>query len=109
MTVEAAPSPSPAPPAHERLLLLGANGPTGRQVVRQALARGHRVLALTRHPEAFPIRDARLEVIAGDATDATVVQDAIAGANAVISVIGASFTRKESQTRPPSQTYGSGA
>ena len=94
MTEDAALSSYPAPPAHERLLILGANGPTGRQVVRQALARGHRVSALTRHPEAFPIRHARLEVIAGDATNATVMHRAVAGADAVISVIGASFTRK---------------
>ena len=88
------PSAFPESLPHERLLILGANGPTGRLVVRQALARGHRVAALTRHPEAFPIQHEDLEVIAGDATDAAVIDPAIAGADAIISVIGAKFTRK---------------
>jgi nucleoside-diphosphate-sugar epimerase len=39
-----------------RLLVLGADGPTGRQIVRQALNRGYRVAAPTRHPEGFPIQ-----------------------------------------------------
>lgn len=95
------PTPSPAPspagegagPRHPRLLVLGANGPTGRQLVDQALRRGHRVAALTRHPESFPITHDRLDVLAGDATDAAVIEAAVAAADAVICTIGASFTR----------------
>ena len=75
-----------------RLLILGANGPTGRQTVQQALNRGHRVAALTRHPETFPLRHKRLSVIAGDATDPDVIGPAVASADAVICTIGASFT-----------------
>src|ERR1700760_192621 len=78
----------------DRLLILGANGPTGRQTVRQALDRGHRVAALTRHPQAFPIQHPHLDVIAGDATSPSVIDPAVAGTDAVICTIGTSFTRK---------------
>ncbi len=74
------------------LLVLGANGPTGRQTVRQALDRGYRVAALTRHPETFPIEHERLRVVAGDATDPEVIEAAVADSTAVISTIGAAFT-----------------
>ncbi|MQA35358.1 NAD(P)-dependent oxidoreductase [Modestobacter roseus] len=90
-------------PRHARLLVLGANGPTGRRVVQQALDRGHRVSALTRHPESFPIRHDRLHVLAGDATDERVIDAAVAGADAVVCAIGASFTRR------PVQVYSASA
>ena len=36
-----------------KLVVFGANGPTGQLLTRQALAEGHAVTAVTRHPEAF--------------------------------------------------------
>lgn len=77
-----------------RLLILGANGPTGRLTVEQALERGHRVDALTRHPETFPIRHDRLHVTSGDATNPSVIDAAVKDADAVICTIGAAFTRQ---------------
>ena len=81
------------PPRHARLLILGANGPTGRLSVQKALDRGHHVHAITRHPETFPLRHERLRVIAGDATDEGVIDAAVAETDAVICTIGAAFTR----------------
>ena len=46
-----------------KLVVFGANGPTGQLSTKQALAEGHAVTAVTRHPEAFPLRDARLRVL----------------------------------------------
>jgi nucleoside-diphosphate-sugar epimerase len=51
------------------LVVFGANGPTGQLLTKQALAEGHAVTAVTRHPEAFPLRDARLRVLRGDVFD----------------------------------------
>jgi len=82
---------------HVQLLVLGANGPTGRQVVRQALQRGYHVQALTRHPETFPIHHDQLDVIAGDATGEGVLDRAVADSDAVICTIGTSFTRQPVQ------------
>ena len=78
---------------YARLLVLGANGPTGRQTVRQGLDRGYRVHALTRHPDTFPLRHDRLDVLAGDATDRDVIDTAVGDADAVVNAIGTSFTR----------------
>jgi len=84
-------------PRHRRLLVLGANGPTGRRLVQQAVACGHQVQALTRHPETFPLNHDRLRVIAGDATDLDVIDSAVAATDAVISTIGTAFTRRPVQ------------
>ncbi|NRD26196.1 NAD(P)H-binding protein [Frigoribacterium sp. VKM Ac-2836] len=91
MTHDAAPLAAAGP---QRLLVLGANGPTGREVVQQALNRGHRVDALTRHPESFPLHRQRLRVVAGDATDPAVIDTAVAATDSVICTIGAAFTLK---------------
>ncbi|GAB3228312.1 SDR family oxidoreductase [Kineococcus gypseus] len=94
-TRQTAPPPEQPGRLHPaRLLVLGANGPTGRQVVRQALARGHRVQALTRHPETFPVRHDRLDVVAGDATAAGVLDAAVEASDAVVCTIGTAFTRR---------------
>jgi uncharacterized protein YbjT (DUF2867 family) len=79
-------------PPVERLLVLGANGPTGRLVVRQALDRGLAVIALTRRPGAFPIGHERLEVAGGDATDAATIAPLVARSDAVVSTIGTAYT-----------------
>jgi putative NADH-flavin reductase len=75
-----------------RVLVLGANGPSGRRTVQQALDRGLGVEALTRRPQTFPIRHERLHVVGGDATDPATVDAAVASCDAVISVIGTAFT-----------------
>ncbi len=91
------------PGAPRRVLVLGANGPSGRQTVRRGLDRGLEIHALTRHPEAFPIQHARLHVIGGDATDAATIDAAVASCDAVISVIGSAFTWR------PVEVYSSSA
>ena len=84
--------PTRSPAAPRRILVLGANGPSGRRTVRQALDRGLAVVALTRHPEAFPIEHERLEVIGGDATDPSTMDAAVGRSDAVVSVIGVAYT-----------------
>lgn len=54
-----------------RLLILGATGPTGRNLVDQALAAGHEVAAPARTASRLMVVHPRLAVVAGDATDAT--------------------------------------
>jgi putative NADH-flavin reductase len=70
-----------------RILIFGATGGTGRELVRQALGRGHTVTAFARDPAALDKRDG-LEGIAGDALDAAAVERAVAGHDAVISALG---------------------
>jgi putative NADH-flavin reductase len=77
-----------------RIVIFGANGPTGRILTKQALDAGYTVVAVTRHQEAFPLHHERLRVVHGDVLDLASVEQAVAGQNAVLSAIGASFSRK---------------
>jgi putative NADH-flavin reductase len=76
------------------LAVFGANGQTGQLVTKQALAAGHMVTAVTRHTEAFPLRHEHLQVVYGDVFDLTTVERAVAGQDAVISILGVPFSRK---------------
>lgn len=68
------------------LLVLGATGGTGRQIVSQALARGMRVRALVRSPERANLPGA--ELVVGDARDEAALRQALRGADAVVSALG---------------------
>jgi putative NADH-flavin reductase len=76
-----------------RVLVLGASGRTGRQVVEQALGHGHEVTAFVRDPARLDIEHERLSVIVGDVTDAADVQRAVDGQDAVISALGSAGAR----------------
>jgi putative NADH-flavin reductase len=77
-----------------RIVIFGANGPTGRILTKRALDSGHAVMAVTRHPKAFPFHHERLRVTRGDVFDLASVEQAVAGQDAVLSAIGAPFSRK---------------
>jgi putative NADH-flavin reductase len=71
-----------------RILVLGASGGTGQQVVEQALGHGHQVVAFVRDPGRLSFVHERLTVIAGDVTDAVAVQTALERCDCVISTLG---------------------
>lgn len=77
-----------------KIVIFGANGPTGQLAARQALAAGHMVTAVTRHPEAFPLHHERLRMMRGDVFDLASVEQAVAGQDAVLSTIGVPFSGK---------------
>ena len=70
-----------------KITLLGANGKTGTQVVKQALDAGHVVTALVRRPDALK-EQAKLRVLKGDVMNSEDVANAINGADVVISALG---------------------
>ena len=70
------------------ILVFGATGATGQQVVKQALSRGHRVTAFVRRPEALESAD-NLRIVVGDTTrDKSKVAEAMSGQELVISALG---------------------
>lgn len=75
-----------------RIVIFGANGATGRLLTRRALDAGHGVVAVTRHPEAFPVTGAALTVAEADVRDPDAVTAAVDGADAVLSTLGVTFT-----------------
>lgn len=83
--VVAAESSGPAPVS---ILIVGATGGTGRQLVTQALARGYTVTALVRNPSGLQIDHPKLTVLKGDILDPGSVEAAMLGQDAVLSALG---------------------
>jgi putative NADH-flavin reductase len=72
-----------------KLFVLGATGPTGLQIVQQALAQGHEVTAFVRDPAKLPFTGKNLKVITGTLPgDARALAEALRGHDAVISSLG---------------------
>jgi putative NADH-flavin reductase len=71
-----------------RVLIVGATGGTGRELVSQALNQGHRVTAFVRSPDRLRLRHARLTVAQGDVLDHPSVEHAVPGHDAVLSALG---------------------
>jgi putative NADH-flavin reductase len=70
-----------------QLFVLGATGGTGREVIGQALSRGHRVTAFVRSPQKLAAREG-LTVVQGDLLNAEALSVALAGHEALVSAIG---------------------
>ena len=73
-----------------KIVVIGANGGTGRLAVFEALARGHEVVAFVRDSAQVTLTDPHLTVVQGDVFDPATVVAALEGADAVISAIGRS-------------------
>jgi putative NADH-flavin reductase len=71
-----------------RLVILGATGGTGRQLVSQALAQGHDVTAVVRDPARLPINDPVLDIRTADVTEPAELQPIFAGQDAILSTLG---------------------
>jgi uncharacterized protein YbjT (DUF2867 family) len=69
------------------ITVLGANGQTGVELVRQVIEAGHTVHAVVRRAGSLPPR-AGLEVFVGDVTDPAVVAKASQAADAIVSALG---------------------
>lgn len=70
-----------------KILVIGATGPTGQQIVEQGLAQGHEVTALVRNPDKFQIQHNLLQIVKGDILDSGSL-DAVHQQQAVISSLG---------------------
>jgi len=70
-----------------RIVVFGATGNVGRQVVLEALSRGHEVIGVVRDPDAVRTRDPGVKLVKGDATDPSSVARIVKGADAVVSAI----------------------
>jgi putative NADH-flavin reductase len=74
--------------SHLKLIVLGATGATGLEVVRQAAQRGHLVTAFVRSPDRLgPLQD-YITVRKGDLLDSSQLGPVIEGHDAVISAFG---------------------
>jgi len=71
-----------------KIIVFGASGRMGIKVVEQALEAGHRITAFLRTPSKITIQHPNLTLFQGDVMDAAAVENAIAGHEVVISVLG---------------------
>ena len=76
-----------------KIVVFGASGPTGLEILKQALLAGHIVTAFVRSPSKVTVQHTNLNIIQGDATDPAAVQLAIRNQDGVVSALG--------PTRPP--------
>lgn len=68
-----------------KIALLGATGFVGSAILKEALNRGHELIAVVRNPEKLTLNNDNLTVVKGDAMDSEALAAAITGADAVVS------------------------
>lgn len=73
-----------------KVIVFGANGKAGQQIVRQALEKGHKVTAFVRDASKISLVHPNLEIATGDAMSQDSVSKAMNGQQAVISALGTS-------------------
>jgi nucleoside-diphosphate-sugar epimerase len=86
-----------------RIVIFGANGPTGRLLTRLSLTAGYDTVAVTRQPGTFPLQDPLLRVAGADVLDADAVDSLVEGSDAVLSALGVPFGKA------PVEVYSRGA
>jgi putative NADH-flavin reductase len=77
-----------------KIIVFGATGGTGLQVVQQALMTGYKVTVVARNPDAFTISNKNLEVIKGDVLQPSTFENIFNGKAAVISCLGSKALQK---------------
>ena len=85
----------------KNILVFGASGGTGLEVVEQALEAGHKVTAVLRQPDKFPIRHEQLRIIKGDVLNPLTYENTFFGMDVVISCLG-------TRSREPTVVYSQG-
>ncbi|TMI63667.1 MAG: SDR family oxidoreductase [Bacteroidetes bacterium] len=71
------------------IILFGATGSVGKQIIKQTLDEGHRVTAFTRSPEKLiAFSSANLSVVKGDILNKTDVESAVLNHDVVLCTIG---------------------
>ena len=79
------------------ILIFGASGATGHELVKQALVQGHTVFAFVRNPEKLKVTHANLNIIQGDVVNYQLVEQAVKGKDVVLSALGAPTPFKYNQ------------
>lgn len=80
-----------------KILIFGASGSTGHQLVKQAIGHGYSVTAFVRDPAKLKVRHRHLNLIKGNVINYQVVEAAVKDQDAVVSALGASSPFKFDQ------------
>ncbi|MGK7954969.1 MAG: NAD(P)-dependent oxidoreductase [Crocosphaera sp.] len=71
-----------------KLVVFGATGNIGQQVVKQALEQGHEVTAFARNPLKLDIKHSKLTLFQGDVMESARVEQALQGQEIVVCTLG---------------------
>ena len=82
-----------------KLVIFGATGKTGLEIVKQALEGGHEVTAFVRDPARLAIENENLSIVTGDVFDPASVAQAIKGQDAAVCALGAGSDLKKTKVR----------
>ncbi|HZY61580.1 MAG TPA: NAD(P)H-binding protein [Edaphobacter sp.] len=77
-----------------KITIFGASGATGNLLTQRCLNAGHSITALLRHPDSFRFRNS-VRALRGSVFQPADVVQAISGADAVLSALGARSLHKE--------------
>ena len=78
----------------QRVCIIGGSGFVGRVIVKQAIRAGHHITVACRHPEkARSLITEGARLVKADLSDGRGLDDAIAGADCVINLVGLLFER----------------
>ncbi len=70
-----------------KILIIGANGQTGKEVTAKALEQGHNIVAYVRRPETLE-EQIGLEIVKGQLTDVDILASAMQNVDAVLCCLG---------------------
>jgi len=71
-----------------KILILGATGATGNQVLNLALQEGHEISAYVRNPKKLEKYFGKIEIIQGELNDENKLVEAVKNKDAIISTLG---------------------
>lgn len=71
-----------------RIVIFGASGRTGLELVNQALGQNHNVVAFVRNPAKFQIQHKNLSIAKGDVLNKEQVETAVSGSEGVLFAVG---------------------
>src|SRR5690242_16463860 len=79
----------PGSPSGAKICVIGASGKLGRYLVRHALDRGYEVVAVCREVSAEKLEEfsGRITIVPGATDDRQVIECAVAGCDAVLTVL----------------------
>jgi len=73
---------------NKKILIIGATGGTGKELVKQGLQAGREVSVLARKPEKVKTSDAEIKIFKGDVLDPDSLNNAISGQDVVLCALG---------------------
>src|SRR5688500_1031654 len=79
------------------ILIFGATGATGHELIKQGLKQAHRITALVRDPSKLTVDNSLLRIEQGNVADFDAVARVVQGQDAVLSALGASTPFKHDQ------------